>query len=112
MNLTKPLSKNLVSTNAPNLRHERTDEGTHAATVEIGRKGEVESPVRAKRVIIGGDARVKSSYGKEVLLRTGAEAENVYGERITIDSHCHINGLILYTGELRRGEGVSLAKDP
>jgi len=63
-------------------------------------------------VIIGGDARVKSSYGKEVLLRTGAEAENVYGERITIDSHCHINGVILYTGELRCGEGVSLAKDP
>jgi hypothetical protein len=42
MNPTKPLSKNLVSTNAPNLRHERTDEGTHTATVEIGRKGEVE----------------------------------------------------------------------
>jgi hypothetical protein len=71
MNLTRPLSKNLVSTNAPNLRHERTDEGTHAATVERGRKSEVEGPVRAQRVIIGGDARVKSIYGKEVLLRTG-----------------------------------------
>jgi len=40
-----------------------------------------------------------------------AEAENVYGERITIDSHCHINGVILYTDELRLGEGFSIAKD-
>jgi hypothetical protein len=71
MTLTRPLSKNLVSTNAPNLRHERTDEDTRAATVERGRKSEVEGPVRAQRVIIGGDARVKSIYGKEVLLRTG-----------------------------------------
>ncbi len=112
MNLTRPLSKNLVSTNAPNLRHERTDEGTHAATVEIGRKSEVEGPVRAQRVIIGEHAHAESIYGKGVLLRTGAEAENVYGERITIDSHCHINSVIWHADELRPGEGVSLARDP
>jgi predicted acyltransferase (DUF342 family) len=63
-------------------------------------------------VIIGRDARAESIYGKEVLLRTGAEAENVYGERVTIESRCRIHGEILCTDELKLGEGISLAKDP
>jgi len=55
---------------------------------------------------------VENVYSKEVLLRTGAEAENVYGERITIEAHCRIHGEILYTDKLQLGEDVSLAKNP
>ena len=51
-------------------------------------------------------------YGKKVLLRRGAHAENVYGEDITIESNCHISGEVQYTGELRMNEHVSLAKEP
>ncbi|MCJ7768066.1 hypothetical protein MUP79_06725 [Candidatus Bathyarchaeota archaeon] len=45
-------------------------------------------------------------------MRSGAEAENVYGERITIEAHCRIHGEISYTDELRLIESVSLAKNP
>jgi predicted acyltransferase (DUF342 family) len=75
-------------------------------------RGPKTARARAQRAIIGRDARIENIYGKEVLLRTGAEAEDVYGERITIEAHCRIHGEILYTDELRLGENVSLAKNP
>jgi len=36
----------------------------------------------------------------------------VYGESVTIESHCRINGEVRYTGDLRIGDHVSLAKEP
>lgn len=75
-------------------------------------RGPKTARARAQRAIIGRDARIENIHGKEVLLRTGAEAEEVYGERITIEAHCRIDDGILQTDELRLAENVSLAKNP
>jgi predicted acyltransferase (DUF342 family) len=89
-----------------------TVEGTTARLVEIGRKGEVRGSLRAEDVVIGEEAHVESIYGKRILLRSGTYAENVYGENITIESHCRISGEVQFTDKLRLGEHVSLAKSP
>jgi cytoskeletal protein CcmA (bactofilin family) len=89
-----------------------TGEGVKARIIEIGKRGEAHGPLRADEVLVGRDAHVETVSGREVILRTGASAENVYGESVTIESHCHIHGEVQYTGELRLGEKVSLTKTP
>jgi cytoskeletal protein CcmA (bactofilin family) len=89
-----------------------TKEGAIGRYVEIGRRGRVQGPIRADKVVIGKDARVESIYGKRILLETGAEAQDVYGESITIESHCRINGEVSYTNDLRLDRNISLAKEP
>jgi cytoskeletal protein CcmA (bactofilin family) len=89
-----------------------TGEGVTARFIEIGKRGEAHGPLRADEVIVGKDAHVETVWGKEIVLRTGANAENVYGESVTIESHCHIHGEVQYTRELRLGENVSLTKAP
>jgi hypothetical protein len=37
---------------------------------------------------------------------------NVYGEYVTVESHCDIRGEIHYSNELRMADNVSLAKPP
>ena len=89
-----------------------TVEGTTACSVEIRNRGEVRGPIKADQVNIGKEARVENVFGKRIYLRKGAYAENIYGENVTIESHCRINGEVQYTSELRLGENVSLAKSP
>jgi cytoskeletal protein CcmA (bactofilin family) len=89
-----------------------TDEGVSASFVEIGRRGEVHGPIKADEVIIGRDAHVQSIYGRRIYLRSGAHADKVYGENITIESHCDISGEVRYTNELRISNNVSMSKPP
>lgn len=89
-----------------------TVEGTIAHFVGIGKRGEVRGPIRADQVSIGKEARVEDIFGKRILLRSGVQAENVYGESITVESNCYINGVVQYTNELRKGDNVLLAKPP
>jgi len=87
-------------------------EGTTAAFVEIGNRGEIRGPVRADEIVIGKDAHVDDVHGRRVVLRTGAQASNVYGEDITIESHCDVSGEVQYTNELRMGSDIRVARQP
>jgi len=89
-----------------------TSGGVTARTVEIGRRGEVHGPIKADKVFIERDAHAENVYGKEILLRTGASANDIFGQRVTIESYCHVTGEVQYTEELRVGEKVSLSKQP
>jgi cytoskeletal protein CcmA (bactofilin family) len=89
-----------------------TKDGAMGRYVEIGRRGRVQGPIRAERAVIGKDAHVDDIHGKDVLLETGAEAHDVYGESVTIESHCRINGEVGYTGDLRLDHHASLAREP
>jgi len=51
-------------------------------------------------------------YGKDIVLRSGAEANNIYGQNVTIESHCSVRGEVQYTDELKLGERVALSKQP
>ena len=89
-----------------------TEDGVEAKFFRIGKRGRVHGPIRADRVIIGKEAQVEDIYGREIILRHEARARNVYGEIISIESGCHIDGEIKYTRELRMNERVYLAKQP
>jgi cytoskeletal protein CcmA (bactofilin family) len=89
-----------------------TLEGASAYSVEIGTKGKVRGPIRADQAIVGRDADVETVYGNRILLRRGARAESIYGESVTIESDCHIDGEVKYTKELKIGEHVSLTRPP
>ncbi|MEM2119367.1 MAG: hypothetical protein QW840_04515, partial [Candidatus Bathyarchaeia archaeon] len=54
---------------------------------------------------------VETVYGRKILLRSGAQAQNVYGEDITIEPHSRVTGEIKYTRELKIAE-ASLSKPP
>lgn len=83
-----------------------TVEGASASFIEIGRKGEIKGPIRANEIIIGKDAHVEDIHGKRILLKSGAQAQNVYGESVTIEPHCYVSGEINYTSELRIAEAT------
>lgn len=89
-----------------------TTEGVTARLVEIGKRGEVRGPIRADEVLLGKDARVETIYGKRVILRTGALAENVYGEDVSIESDCRVRGETQYTNELKVNGNVSFGQSP
>ena len=68
--------------------------------------------LRAEEIVIGRDAIVGNVYGRRVLLRSGASANSMYGEEITVEPDCRVNGEIRYTRDLRVAEGASLANAP
>jgi len=51
-------------------------------------------------------------YGKKIVLRNGACAENICGESITIEAYCKVLGQIRYTKELKIEGNVSLHAPP
>ncbi|MEM3576917.1 MAG: hypothetical protein QXX51_00475 [Candidatus Bathyarchaeia archaeon] len=46
----------------------------------------------------------------KIILKSGAHADNIYGENVIIESDCQISGDIQYTNELKIEENVSLSK--
>jgi cytoskeletal protein CcmA (bactofilin family) len=89
-----------------------SDVGVNAATIEIGRRGEVVGPIRADEVIIGDRARVEDVHARSILMEERASARNLYGETIRIEEHCQISGEVQYTRDLRAEENVEFAKPP
>jgi cytoskeletal protein CcmA (bactofilin family) len=83
-----------------------------AQSIEIGRHAEVRGDLRAEEIEIERNARVQNVYGKRIFLRSGASASSMYGEEITIESHCRVSGEIQYTHEIRVGPGASLSQTP
>jgi len=89
-----------------------TGEGVVAHSVEIGNRAVVHGSVRAQEIDVGRDAEVEDLYGGRIILRGGVSASNVYGESLTIESHCQIRGEVQYTKDLRQGDYVSYAHTP
>lgn len=89
-----------------------TKVGAAAHFVEIAKRGTVRGLIKADSVIVGKEASVEDISGKEIYLKSGATAENIYGELIKIDPYCRIHGDLHYTRELKIGENVSLTKVP
>jgi len=87
-----------------------TIEGVHASYVEIGEDGEVRGPIKSVEAVISEGARVEDVHAKTITLESEATARNLYGERIRLESDCHIYGEVLYTERLETGEGVTSAK--
>lgn len=90
----------------------KTLEGTTARYIEIGKRGEVQGIIRADHVHVGRYARVGDIFGRKIILGSGAQADNIYGENVVIESDCQISGDIQYINELKMGENVSLSKQP
>jgi cytoskeletal protein CcmA (bactofilin family) len=89
-----------------------TVDGVQAPKVRIGRRGEVRGSIRASEVVIGEKARVEDVYAKTITLERGTTARNLYGERISLESHCHILGEIQYTENLETERGVTFSRTP
>ena len=86
--------------------------GVKAPYVRIGRRGEVTGPIRANEVLISEGARVEDVCARTITMEERARARNLYGERIFIESECHIYGEVQYTESLRIERGVSFATPP
>jgi cytoskeletal protein CcmA (bactofilin family) len=89
-----------------------TDAGVKASYVVIGRRGKVIGPIRADEVLISRRANVEEVYSGKINMEENARARNLYGERIYIESGCHIEGEAQYTANLETEKDVSFAKSP
>jgi len=89
-----------------------TVDGVHATQVRIGRRGEVKGPIKADKAVISANARVEDVSAKKIVLERDVRAGNLYGERIELESGCHINGAVQYTKNLETGRGIIFAKTP
>jgi cytoskeletal protein CcmA (bactofilin family) len=89
-----------------------TIEGVSASYVRIGRRGRVKGPIRADEAVISERAQVEDVYAKTITLERDAEARNLYGERIRLESGCQVYGEVQYTESLESERGVSFAKTP
>jgi cytoskeletal protein CcmA (bactofilin family) len=89
-----------------------TRDGAKAQRIEIGRRGEVEGPMVAERVLVRERGRVEDVHGGDVVLRRGCRADNVYGSNVTLEDGCRISGVVQYTGDLRLERDVRLASGP
>lgn len=89
-----------------------TSEGVQASYVSIGRRGKVEGPIKADEVLIKKGATVEDVYAQMITLERKAEAKNLYGERIRLESGCQITGDVKYTEKLEVASGVAFARDP
>jgi cytoskeletal protein CcmA (bactofilin family) len=89
-----------------------TGEGVTARSVEIANGGKVQGPIRAEEIVIGRHAEVEDLHGKSIILRSGATANNVYGQEIFIESHCRVNGELQYIDELRQSGDIAFAQPP
>ena len=86
--------------------------GVNASFIEIGRRGKVTGPVRANEVLIGERARVEDVYSDEITMAEEAQARNLYGQRIRVESGCRIEGEVRFTQSLESEKGVFYAKPP
>jgi cytoskeletal protein CcmA (bactofilin family) len=89
-----------------------TTDGVHARYVEIGRRGKVDGPIYADEVLIRERATVVDIHAKLIEMERKAQARNLYGERIRLESGCQISGEILYRESLESEDGVKFAKPP
>ena len=89
-----------------------TVEGISASYVRIGRRGRVKGPIKADEAVISRRAQVEDVYAKIITLERDAEARNLYGERIRLESGCQVYGEVQYTESLESERGVSFAKTP
>ena len=89
-----------------------TKEGAEADYIEIGRKGRVKGPLRARRVTVGEKARVEDVWAEEITLEEGARARNLYGIRIYVERDCVVLGDVKYVEEFVAEEGARFLKAP
>ena len=89
-----------------------TREGAKSDYIELGRRGEAEGPLIARKVLIRERARVEEVYAETVTLRRGARAVNLYANEIIIENDCRISGNIMYTKELRTDRDVRFSSEP
>jgi len=89
-----------------------TEDGVQAHYVEIGRRGKVEGPVYADEVLVRERATVSDVNAKSIEMEKQAQARNLYGEKIHIESGCQIFGEVKYTRSLETEKGVKIAKPP
>jgi cytoskeletal protein CcmA (bactofilin family) len=89
-----------------------TSDGVYGRYVEIGRRGKVNGPIYADEVLIGERAEVNDIHAKSIEMENGAEARNLYGEKIQLESHCQIFGEVKYTQELETENNIKFAKPP
>ncbi|RLI08950.1 hypothetical protein DRO32_01575 [Candidatus Bathyarchaeota archaeon] len=89
-----------------------TIQGVRADYVEIGRRGRIEGPVRARRVRVRELARAEDIWADEITLEEEARARNLYGRRIYIECDCVVTGEVKYVDELVVEEGARLLSPP
>jgi cytoskeletal protein CcmA (bactofilin family) len=89
-----------------------TIEGVNAVYVRIGRRGRVKGPIRAEEAVISRRAAVEDIYAKTITIERDAKARNLHGERIRLESGCHVYGEVQYTESLETERSVSFAKTP
>jgi cytoskeletal protein CcmA (bactofilin family) len=90
----------------------RTRDGAKADYIELGRRGEAEGPIVARKVLIRERARVEDIHADEVTLRRGCRALNIYADRVTVETDCRISGEVKYTDSLRAERDVRFAYEP
>ena len=90
----------------------RTTLGAKANRIKIGKNGEVEGPIIAKNVYLKEKVNAEDIYGEDVTLRRGCIVNNIYAARVIIDSNCQILGKILYTESLSLGKRVDYRSNP
>ena len=90
----------------------RTKDGAKADYIELGRRGEVEGPLVARKVLIRERARVEDIHAEEVTLRRGCRALNIYADRVTVETDCRISGEVRYTDSMRAERDVRFAYEP
>jgi len=86
--------------------------GVNASFVEIGRRGKVTGPIRANEVLVGERACVEDVYADEITMEMNAEARNLYGKRIRVESGCRIGGEVRFIESLESEKGVFYSKPP
>ena len=89
-----------------------TQKGATADYIEIGRRGEVEGPLVAKRVTVRNRARVEDIYAEVVELRRGCRVNNVYAARVDVERGCRVRGEVKYTGSLSADRDVEFGRAP
>jgi len=87
-------------------------DGVYAHRVEIGRRGKVDGSIYADEALIRERATVGDIHAKSIDMERRAQARNLYGERIRLESDCQILGEVKYTQSLETEHEVRFAKPP
>ncbi|MFQ6064869.1 MAG: hypothetical protein ACE5L6_05270, partial [Candidatus Bathyarchaeia archaeon] len=89
-----------------------TDVGVKASSIEIGRRGRVIGTIRADEVLISRGAGVEDVYAGKITMERNAQARNLYGERIYVESGCRVEGEVQYTTSLEAEKSVYFMRTP
>ena len=89
-----------------------TEEGVKAETVQIGRKGRIRGVVVAKEVNLREGSEAEDIYADTLIMREKARARNIYAKKIYLERSCRIMGETQYTEELKSEENVYFAIEP